>query len=138
MRRLLLAPLTATVIALAGCGDDGEDTASVATPAAPAASAPAETPAPEAEAPAAGDRVEIGMKGLQFEPKDVTVQAGTTVTWQNNEDIPHNVVAEEGADFESDTFGRDGTFEFTPEEAGTIAYVCTLHPGMEGTLTVEG
>lgn len=122
MRRLLLACSAAAV--LAGCGGDSETTSS----AAPAAT----TSAADASA------IQIGMKGLQFEPKDVTVKAGTRVTWKNLEDIPHNVVAEKGAKFESDTFGKDGTFVFTAAKPGTIAYVCTIHPGMAGTLTVEG
>jgi len=128
MRRLLVISLAAAVLAVAGCGGEGSDGAS--TPGAqstPSTSTPA----------AAGDAVEIGMKGLQFVPKDATVKVGATVTWKNNEDIPHNVVAEQGADFQSDTFGRDGTFEFKAEEAGTVNYVCTIHPGMAGTLTVE-
>jgi plastocyanin len=129
MRRFLLISLTAVALAVAGCGEDSTDTAAEAPPAASAPST--STPA------AGGEAVEIGMKGLQFEPKDTTVKVGTTVTWKNNEDIPHNVVAEEGADFESDTFGKDGTFEFKAEKAGTVKYVCTIHPGMAGTLTVE-
>ncbi len=122
MRRFLLAPLTAAALAVAGCGNDGSDTA---------ADPPAATPS------AAGNGVEIGMKGLQFQPKDATVKAGATVTWKNNEDIPHNVVAEEGAEFQSDTFGKDGTYEYKAEKPGTVKYVCTIHPGMAGTLTVE-
>ena len=133
MRRLLLAPLTAVALAFAGCGGDATDTTST-----PAAEAPTATTEP-AKAPAAGgDTAQVGMKGLKFEPRDITVKAGTTVTWTNNEDIPHNVVAEEGANFESDTFGRDGTFEFKVAKAGTVRYVCTIHPGMDGTITVEG
>lgn len=133
MRRFLLAPLTAAALVAAGCGDDSSDTASTAS------DAPAAESTPAASTPAVkGKEIEIGMKELQFEPKDVTVQAGTTVTWKNLEDIPHNVVAEEGADFESDTFGKDGTYEFKAEESGAVKYVCTIHPGMEGTITVEG
>lgn len=133
MRRLVLISLAAAALAVAGCGDDSSDGAST-TSDAPAAQATSSAAAPAAEAGA----VQIGMQGLQFVPKDVTVKVGTTVTWKNLEDIGHNVVAEEGADFESDTFGKDGTFEFTPEKAGTVKYVCTIHPGMAGTLTVEG
>ena len=127
MRRFLLVPLIAVALAVAGCGNDGSDTASDPPAATPSTSTPA----------AAGDTVQIGMKGLQFEPRDVTVKVGTTVIWTNNEDIPHNVVAEEGAEFQSDTFGKDGTYEFKAEKAGTVKYVCTIHPGMAGTLTVE-
>ncbi len=128
MRRLLPVPLAAVVLAVAACGGSS-DTASTASDATtPTSSAPA----------ASGKAVEIGMKGLQFAPRDVTVKVGTKVTWKNLEDIPHNVTAEEGAAFESDTFGKDGTFAFTPEKAGTVKYVCTIHPGMAGTLIVEG
>lgn len=130
MRRFLLVPLTAAALAVAGCGDDSPDTASTAT------EAPAAEAAPSAPA-ADGEAVEVGMKGLQFEPRDITVKVGTPVTFKNNEDIPHNVVAEKGADFESDTFGKDGTYEFQAEKAGVVKYVCTIHPGMEGTITVE-
>lgn len=133
MRPLLLAPLAALVLAVAGCGgDDAADTASTA-------SAPAAESTPSTAAPATdGEAVQIGMKGLKFDPAEVTVKVGTTVTWKNLEDIPHNVTAEKGATFESDTFGKDGTYEYKAEKAGTVKYVCTIHPGMEGTLTVEG
>lgn len=127
MRRFLLTSLIAVALAVAGCGNDGSDTASDKPAGEPSAAKPS----------ASGKGVEIGMKGLQFEPKDATVKVGATVTWKNNEDIPHNVVAEEGAEFQSDTFGKDGTYEFKAEKAGTVKYVCTIHPGMEGTLTVE-
>ena len=130
MRPLLLAPLAALVLAVAGCG--GSDTASTA-------STPAAESTPSTAAPAAdGQAVQIGMKGLRFDPAEVTVKVGTTVTWKNLEDIPHNVTAVKGATFKSDTFGKDGTYEFKAEKAGTVKYVCTIHPGMAGTLTVEG
>ena len=73
----------------------------------------------------------------QFDPKDVTVKVGQKVMWVNEDTVDHDVTATEGADFKSDTFGKDGTFEYTTEEAGTIKYVCTLHPGMKGTITVR-
>lgn len=87
---------------------------------------------------AAASGTTVGMKDLKFGPETLQVKVGETVTWRNNESIPHNVVAEEGADFKSDTFGKDGTYTFTPKEAGTIKYECTLHPGMVGTLEVSG
>ncbi len=132
MRRLVPLIAAVTAVAVAGCGSD-EDTASAPATAAPAASAPAATPAP-----ASGTAVAIGMKGLQFGPKAVTIKVGTTVTWTNQEDIPHNVTADSGAKFKSGTFGKGGTFRFKATKAGTIKYECTIHPGMVGTLTVEG
>ncbi len=50
--------------------------------------------------------------------------------------MPHDVTAREGADFKSKVFGQDETFEYTTEKAGEIAYTCTLHPGMDGAVTV--
>lgn len=84
------------------------------------------------------DGVRIGMQGLRFEPREVTVRVGQDVEWRNDEDVPHNVVAVAGARFRSPIVGRDQTFTFTPERAGTIRYVCTLHPGMTGTLRAAG
>ena len=78
----------------------------------------------------------IGMKSLKFHPDRVRVTAGREITWHNDESIPHDVQADEGADFASKTFVKGGTFSWTPASAGTVKYECTLHPGMEGTIDV--
>lgn len=129
MRRLL-APLAVLTLVAAGCGssDSGSSSSPTAADSTPAASTK----------PAAGATVAIGMEGLRFNPDNVTVKVGQTVKWTDLEDIPHNVTAESGADFTSDTFGKGKSFEFKAVKAGTIKYVCTIHPGMAGTLTVEG
>ncbi|HEY6759655.1 MAG TPA: plastocyanin/azurin family copper-binding protein [Baekduia sp.] len=88
----------------------------------------------EAQTLAAGDT--IGMKSLRFHPDHAQVAVGQKVTWKNYEGVPHDVKADSGASFASKTFGKDGTFSFTPTKAGTIKYECTLHPGMDGTLDV--
>jgi len=46
------------------------------------------------------------------------------------------VTAEQGADFKSDTMNEGDTFEYTPTKAGTIDYVCTIHPKQTGKLIV--
>jgi plastocyanin len=112
-RRLLPLVLVAGALAAAGCGggDGGGGGAPVATNA-------------------------IGMQDLKFDPASARVTVGQKVTWTNDESIPHDVKATSGADFKSETFGKGGTFSFTPTKAGKIEYVCTLHPGMDGTLDV--
>ena len=114
--------------ALAGCGDD-EDSGSSAPPAPPAA---AETQPAEA----AGDTVKVGIKDIKFVPHDVTAKVGQKIVWTNGEAVVHNVTATDGADFKSDDLSQDDTFEFTPTKAGTISYVCTIHNGQDGTITV--
>jgi plastocyanin len=128
MPRRALTVLTCLALAagtaFAGCGDDEEDTAS--TP------APAQTQAAEAS----GDAVAVGMKDIKFVPEEVTAKVGQKIVWTNNERIPHNVTATEGAEFASDTMQQGDTFEFTTEKAGEIAYVCTIHEGQNGSITV--
>jgi plastocyanin len=113
-RPLFLAVVAA--IALTGCGDDSTSS-----------SQPTE--------PQTGT-VDVGMNRLKFDPDSITVKTGAKIVWTNKENVPHDVVAREGADFESDQFGEGGTFEWTAEKAGEVKYVCTLHPGMDGTITV--
>ena len=81
--------------------------------------------------------VVIKMVDIKFDPQDATAGVGDEVCWINEDTIEHNAVAEEGAEFESELIGKGETFTTTVDAAGTIPYVCTVHPGMTGTLTVE-
>ena len=123
MRRFLPILLACTALAFAGCGGDDEDTAE-----------PASTPAATEQS---GDAVTVLMKDIKFEPAEVTVPVGGTVKWVNEDSVDHNAVAKEGDVPKSELFGKGGSYEATFEEAGTIEYVCTVHPGMEGTITVQ-
>ena len=80
----------------------------------------------------------ISMKGLRFHPDRSTVRVGEKVTWTNDDNVDHNVTSTGGAKFMSQAFGHGKTYSFTPRKAGTISYVCTLHPGMVGKLIVKG
>ena len=144
MPRLPLAALACLALAgglIAGCGDDKSDDsastppAAAPPPAAPAETTPAETtPADSSTATAA--TVEVGMKDIKFVPDKVTAKVGQKIVWTNNEAVPHNVTATDGADFKSDNLNQGDTFEYTPAKAGEIAYVCTIHSGQSGTITV--
>jgi plastocyanin len=126
MRRILVAlcAVLALALGLAACGgSSGGGSTSASSPASSGAS---------------GGGVTIKMQNIQFSPKDTTVKVGQKVTWTNDDNTDHNVTAESGADFKSKDFGNGATFSFTADKAGTINYVCTIHPGMTGTLTVTG
>jgi plastocyanin len=131
MKRLLVLAVALLALGLAACGGDDEESTSTG-----GAAAAETTTAPAEAAPSSGDEVVIEMPGLEFSPASADVRVGQKVTWKFA-DIPHDVVAEEGADFKSEVETAPATFEFTPTEAGTIKYVCTLHPGMEGELKVS-
>jgi plastocyanin len=108
-------------LALAGCGG-GDSSGDGGSSPAPASS---------------GNTVTIDMKNIQFSPKDVTVKAGQTVKWVNQDTVDHDVKADSGASFKSDLFGKGESFEWKADKAGTVSYVCTVHPGMTGKLTVQ-
>ena len=86
----------------------------------------------------------VGAEGnngnFAFDPPGVQVDPGTTVIWEwNGEGGEHNVVAEEGADFESELTAEAGfTFEQTFEEDALIKYYCNPHRdlGMVGAVVV--
>ena len=80
---------------------------------------------------------QISMHDLQFGPSVATATVGRRIEWRNDEQAPHNVIATSGADFHSQTIPQDGTFAFTARRSGTIKYLCSLHPGMTGTLRVS-
>jgi plastocyanin len=127
MRRMLLLLCSVVALAAAGCG--GSDNGGSSTGAASSTSTAASS--------SSGGGVAIKMQNIQFDPKDVTVKVGQKVTWTNDDSVDHNVTAQSGADFKSKDFGNGATFSFTPDKAGTIKYVCTIHPGMTATLTVQ-
>jgi plastocyanin len=78
----------------------------------------------------------INVDNFSFSPATVTVSAGTTVTWTNHDDIPHNIV-EKDQKFKSKALDTDDSFTHTFTEAGTYEYFCGLHPKMIGKVIVE-
>lgn len=86
-----------------------------------------------AEAPA--DSLAVHIDNFVFEPAQLTVKVGQTVTWTNRDDIPHTVVC--AGKFRSKTMDTDGTFSFTFTSAGEYKYFCSLHPHMTGVVKVE-
>jgi plastocyanin len=104
---------------LAACGGDG-----------------AEDPAPAAaQAPKAAGTT-VSVQDNSFSPETLQVSVGDTVTFTNDGGIAHTVTATSGAEFDSGSLAPGATFEFTAEKAGTVSYVCTFHPGMQGTIEV--
>jgi plastocyanin len=85
----------------------------------------------------AGVEEAVKIDNFTFTPQRVTVKAGTTVTWTNQDDIPHTVASATKA-FRSKALDTDDKFSFTFTTAGVYEYFCSLHPHMTGTIVVEG
>ena len=79
---------------------------------------------------------EVKIDNFAFAPQRVTVKAGTTVTWINDDDIPHTV-ASSAKLFKSNALDTKDKFSFTFTTAGAYEYFCSLHPHMTGTIVVE-
>jgi plastocyanin len=88
----------------------------------------------EAESPAAG-AVAIVIDNFSFTPGATKVAPGTTVTWTNHDDIPHNVVSTEQK-FKSPVLDTDGQFSHQFDTAGVYPYFCSIHPRMTGRIEV--
>ena len=84
----------------------------------------------------AGPVASVSMDHSTFIPSEITVVPGTTVTWVNNEAMPHTVV-DSNKGFRSKTLAKDARFSFTFTTAGDHDYVCSIHPNMKGKVIVK-
>lgn len=107
----------------AGCGGDDDDPA---TPAAAMAQGGA--------GGASTDRVAIA--DFAFDPETVTVDAGTKLTWTNDDEAPHTATADDGS-FDTGTLKLDDTGAVALDQPGTYTYYCRFHPFMKGTVEVR-
>ena len=89
-----------------------------------------------AGSPVRASDIEVKIDNFTFNPKQVTVKAGDTITWVNHDDIPHTVTSQTQA-FRSKALDTDDKFSFTFATPGTYPYFCALHPQMTGTIVVE-
>lgn len=106
---------------------------------------PAPTEAPTAEPPTAEPApapVTVNMLDFTYDPLQLTVPAGTTVTWVNAGQFEHSATADDGS-FDTGLFAAGGQASITFDTPGTFVYYCLLHGapgglGMSATITVEG
>ncbi len=89
-----------------------------------------------AVSPVSAAETEVKIDNFTFNPQQITVKAGDTVTWVNHDDIPHTVTSKTMA-FRSKAMDTDDKFSFTFATAGKYDYFCSLHPHMTGMIVVE-
>jgi len=116
------AALAATaLLVLAGCSN-GDDAADGGTDDATAA--------------------EVDARDISFDPAEITVSVGSEVTFTNRDSVPHTVTAgtpdDPGDAFDEAIRDEGSTATITFDEPGEVAYYCTIHPSMTGTVIVEG
>jgi plastocyanin len=137
---LLVVPL---VLVLAACGTEtASPSAAESEPAAPSEAAPSSEPA-ATESAAADSEERVRISGSQFDPSELTIAAGTTVTFLNADGFAHTIT--EGTDgtavddaIVDDDIEQNGSVQVTFDEPGTYDITCRIHPSMQMTITVEG
>ena len=93
---------------------------------------------PAAPAARAATTHRIAMSGYAFSPRSMTVTAGDTVVWTNDDTAPHDVKTTSGpVTVHSPMLSKGGTWSHTFTTPGTYAYVCTVHPDMTAQLVVK-
>jgi len=101
-------------------------------------SQPLQTTPPTTTAPADGLNT-IVIKNFAFNPENLTIKTGTTVTWQNQDEAIHQIESDSKAQgvFLSDSLAYRESFTFTFTQPGTYTYHCTYHPTMKGAIIVK-
>ena len=83
-------------------------------------------------------QVEIEIGDNFFRERTVTVAVGDMVVWTHRGRFPHDVTSTDGGPLTSPRRMMNGaTYSYTADTPGTYEYVCTVHPGQDGTLIVQ-
>ena len=143
LRTSLLPGFLVASVILAGCGSQSASpsaTESAATP-----STAASEPAASASQPAASETAEVRVRiqNSSYDPTEVTIPAGTEVTFLNADGFTHTVT--EGMDGQpvddpivDEEIEQNGSVSVTFDEPGTYNITCKIHSSMNITITVEG
>jgi plastocyanin len=105
----------------------------------PATAAPAETPADtaqDAEATAAAE-VAVDIRNFAYSPDPIEIAAGDTVTWTNQDEVPHTATGDDRDVLQSGTISPGASFSQVFPEVGEFTYHCEFHPNMSGTVVVR-
>lgn len=96
------------------------------------AAAPGDTPTP----PCPPATLDVAIQDFLFVPPDVSIIAGTTIRWTNYDNAPHTSTSNDGI-WDSGLLHQNESYSFTFDTPGVYPYICTPHPWMIGTITVQ-
>jgi plastocyanin len=79
----------------------------------------------------------VAIAGMAFSPATITITAGDTVAWTNNDSINHTVTSDSGSELGSAPLGQGQTYSHLFGAAGVFLYHCSIHTTMHGVITVQ-
>ncbi|HVW66486.1 MAG TPA: cupredoxin family copper-binding protein [Candidatus Peribacteraceae bacterium] len=121
MRTLHVRLLLISTLLLAACSSQSGTTSTDTTSSAPSS--------------AMTNGSSVTIQNFQFAPQSITIKAGTTVTWTNQDSVSHTVTGDNGGPA-SGGISQGQTYSYTFTTPGTFTYHCTFHPMMKGTVVV--
>jgi len=92
---------------------------------------------PPGNPPPGSGQTGVTIQNFAFSPATLTVKAGDTVVWTNQDSSSHTVVSDSGSEIASGTLSQGGTYSHTFNSAGTYGYHCGIHQNMKGKIIVE-
>ncbi len=116
------------------------DPTTTTAPAAPAeateAPAAEETAEPAAAAPS-GQELAVDIRDFAFSPDPIEIASGDTITWTNQDEVPHTTTAEDRDVLQSGAIAPGSSISQVFDQAGEFPYFCEFHPNMTGTIVVQ-
>lgn len=100
------------------------------------AAARAHASAQPSAATASSNANEVTIDNFAFNPKTISVTAGSKLTWRNRDDVPHKIQSADGRFAASPILDTKGTYSVAFPESGEFRYFCSLHPVMQGKVVV--
>ena len=86
---------------------------------------------------AAPGSITIKIDNFTYNPDTLVVPVGTTITWVNEDDVPHTAVADDHKTFRSKPLDTDDRYSFTFASPGVYPYFCSIHPHMTAKIIVK-
>lgn len=96
----------------------------------------AATPIALATSAQAATTHKVSILGMAFRPDTLTIKAGDTVRWTNDDDVPHTAT-DKGRSWNTGTLSANRGKSITFDTAGNFDYFCKIHTNMKGRITVE-
>ena len=117
-----LSIITAVVLSLfflSGCSKDNKSTT------------------PNTSPPEGNPGTIVVISNFTYSPSSLTISAGDTVTWRNDDSVGHTVTSDSGSELNSSLLGQGQTYTHIFGATGNFPYHCTVHPNMTASVTVQ-
>jgi plastocyanin len=87
-------------------------------------------------ADARGKTRTVALRGMNYLPATVVVNAGDTVVWKNEDVVPHTAT-DRRKNFDSGSIAPGASWSYVANKKGTYFYYCAFHPNTKGKLVVR-